>query len=258
MEKLEQLQRDFMAFILNGQVGISDQVAEQGKIDPATRLSIYSNSYHARLYETIDTDHEILGLYLGDALFEQMVDGYIETHPSSLTSLRHYCDALPTYLNQTPPFNAYPQLAELAMFERRLMFSFDAAKAERINYQHLLSLSPDQWPALCFGFHPSMQLVTVTSNAVESWQALKAGDTPPDPIVGIEQSWLLWRSKDALTEFRSLPADEKAVFNGFQQGSDFSTACEVLLHWHSENEVTQRILSLLQSWFEAGLISSVK
>ena len=135
--ELREHQQQLMAYLLGQDSTIADHVVDQGGITTDVRLGIYRNAYRIRLRETIDVDHPVLGTYLGDELFDRMVDGYIDQHPSSFSSLRQFADRLPKFLSTNTPFSEHPQIAELARFERLLLTAFDAADASSVPPQHL-------------------------------------------------------------------------------------------------------------------------
>ena len=260
---LEQLQQQMIDYLTHDDDTIADHIVSQGAIDNVTRLNIYKNAYRMRLREVIDTDHEILGLYLGDELFDQMVNGYIDLYPSSYTNLRHYCDNLPEFLKQQAPFADYPLLSELAYFERLLLTAFDAADCSRFSFEDLQTISHDRWPSLKFHFHPSVQLANLHWNSVQSWQALKAQQTP-QAATAIENCWLLWRNRENLTQFRSLSSEENTLFKMILAGDDFSTLCDFLLASQAVDQtestagdVTHLALNYLSSWLEQGLLRAI-
>ena len=256
--KLKQLQTDFMAYLTSGDETISQQVIQQGKIDVATRLHIYSNAYLMRLREAIDNDHPILGVYLGDDLFDQMVAGYIENHPSEVESLRYFADQLPNFLAAAAPFNEHPIIADIARFERALLNAFDAADAQSITVVDLQKVPPENWPLMKLRFHPSMQFFETQWNTVETWQAIKQEQTPPAAEVQGKAYWLLWRNQDRLTEFNSLTEDEYALLTAALRGTDFSGLCEVLFDYYAEIEISQTAVNYLQKWIQLGLIIKIK
>ena len=114
MPSLLQIQQEFIALLKSGDRDIENRVIEQGQLSNAQRIDIYSSGYRLRLRGVIDSDHEILGLYLGDDLFDQMVNGYIDSKPSKHPSLRFFADQLPEYLKSTSPFQEHAILAEIA------------------------------------------------------------------------------------------------------------------------------------------------
>lgn len=253
---LQQLQNQMINYLTDDDQLIADQVVDQGGIDVPTRLHIYKNAYVSRLREVIDTDHGVLGIYLGDDLFEQMVQGYVTDFPSDTTSLRHYADHLPQFLQQTLPFSGYPILSEIARFERLLLTAFDAEDAERFSRIELQNIPHEQWPTLTFKFHPSVQRVEFQFNAVESWQALKAEQAPQAPFQQIN-IWLLWRNDQRLTEFRSLSAQEDELLQMILAGHDFSDLCDHLLASENDQQAASIVLNYLLSWLDQGILRKI-
>lgn len=252
--KLGKLQDEFLQHLLENESSIAENIATQGKVEVSTRLGIYGNAYKLRLKDAIENDHEILGLYLGDDLFDLMAAGYIQSRPSHYTSLRDFSEHLPAYLKDTEPFSNTPIISEIAAFERSLLFAFDAANANSATMENLISTPQEQWPELKLRFHPSMQIFQSNWNAVQSWQALKAEKAPP---VQEEESayWLIWRNHERITEFRSLPVDEHAMLSGFLHGQNFAEVCELLLEHHTEEEVAQNALQYIVAWLEIGVVT---
>lgn len=237
--------------------GFAQLIAAQTGIGVDKRMGIYSNAYRVRLVETIDTDHEMLGLYLGDDLFDKMVSEYIAANPSSFHSLRHFCDALPDFLRRDDFFGQYPIIADLASFERRLLNAFDAQESERASFSDLQAVKPELWPGIQFRFHPSLQIFRCSSNAVESWQALKQEETPPAPDYSGQRAWMLWRGPGRVSEFISLAPFQLALVEGFLQGNNFAQQCEQMLEWFDQDEAATEVLQAMQAWFQLGIVRSV-
>lgn len=261
ISELKKLQDDFMQYLLDPNQITGEKfhgwVDEQAGLAAAQRMQIYANGYVIRLRETIDTDHELLGIYLGDDLFDKMVEGYVRAHPSTYRSLRQFADALPEYLAKDEFFSQYPQISELAAFERRLISAFDAADSEQATFFELQAIPPEQWPAICFRFHASVQIFSCQTNAVESWQALKQKQTPPEAEVGELRTWLIWRGHERLTEFMSISPSQHTLLVGFLQGNNFAEQCEAMLEWFTEDEAPMQVLQALQAWFQMGIIRTI-
>ena len=266
MSRLAEIQQQFMQYLLTDTASdehpavaskITGLVSEQKGISAQHRLQIYANAYRIRLKETIETDHEILGIYLGDELFDKMALEYTLAYPSSGRSLRQFCDKLPDYLQQNEFFKQHPIIADLARFERRLLNAFDAAESERASFADLQALPPQEWPNCTLRFHPSVQIFSCNSNAVEAWQALKADSTPPQADYQHPRAWLLWRGLTRLTELISLTADQHTLLTGFIAGQNFAQQCESMLEWHDEQTAPLIVLQTLQSWFSKGMIRSI-
>lgn len=232
---------------------IMEQITDHGNITRDVRLNIYKNAYHVRLKETIENDHEMLGFFLGDDLFDQMVLGYINAYPSDNTSLRHFADKLPLFLASHPPFNGHPIISEIAHFERLLMIAFDAANADRFTRQVLSNTPHEQWPELIFRFHPSVQIANFNYNSVEAWQSLKQ-EQSPEPAIKQNSIWLLWRNNDRLTQFRSLPPQEKYLIDMILNGANFADLCDFLLQEIEEDQASQVAFNYLLTWIDDGIL----
>lgn len=262
MANLLATQDAFMQYILQSdqeqqESPFAELVDDQTGISRDVRMQIYANGYRLRLIETIETDHEVLSLYLGDDLFERMSQGFIKAHPSTFKSLRNFCDALPEYLRQDEFFQQHVILADIARFERLLLTAFDAREDQRASFSELQALDPNLWPQVSFRFHSSVQVFSCQSNAVESWQAIKNKLSPEAAEYQLQRHWLLWRGESRLTEFISLQPYQFELLTGFIQGNDFSQQCELMLGYFSQEEAAMQVLQAIQAWFELGLIQSI-
>jgi hypothetical protein len=252
---LRTLQAALIGFLRDGDNGVEALVAEQPPLSPAARLAIYGNAYGVRLRQALETDHEMLAAYLGDGQFAEMADRYIRAYPSSVTSLRHFGAQLPEFLRRQSPYNGLPVLAELAAFERLMLDVFDAADAPRADLAELQALAPADWPNMKVRLHPSVQRFSTQSNAVAIWQALKAGQAPPEAELQMPGDWVLWRGIDRLSQFRSLPPTERLVLEAVFQGETFAGLCESLLPHLAEDTISETVLGCLLGWLEAGMVS---
>ncbi len=254
---LAELQRAFLADMRGAAPDAAMAHLASGGIPAATGIAIYRNAYAARLREALENDHPVLGRYLGDALWARMCDGYIAAYPSRVRSLRHFGESLPDYLADAQPFSDSPQLAELARLERRLLDCFDAADAERADWQSLVEMPDTDWPGLRLRFHPSVQSLQHAWNSIEIWNALKNDQMPPAAVRepdGETSGWLLWRDEERITRFRSMAVDESLALRHFLHGGDFAGACEALLEMHPPETVPGVAIGVLRQWCDEGVV----
>lgn len=253
---LKIIQQQFMDYLLNANTSITKNVTDQQGLSADKRLEIYFNAYRIRLKETIDIDHPVLGIYLGDDLFDEMVENYIEQYPSTFNSLRQFCDQLPTFLQHQQPFSDHPQIAELARFERLLLSSFDAADASRQGSDLLSTIPAELWPTLKLQLHPSVQIFHSVYNSVEIWQSIKA-DKPPASAVEQNSAWVLWRNSDRVTEFMSLDSIDHSLLDGIVNGLTVDSLCEGLLVHLSQDHIPSTLVERLNTYLQQGLISRI-
>lgn len=254
---LFELEKNFSDYLLDRDNKLIDYIHDDGIVDISTRLNIYRNAYQIRLKECIDSDHPVLGIFLGDDLFDQMVSDYIRENPSMYTSLRHFADNLPEFLKAHTPFSEYPIIAEIARFERRLLFSFDAADSSAITLEDLQKVEPERWPRIRIKFHPTASVFKTDWNTVESWQAIKNNETPPETAQQSKSCWLVWRDRDRLTQYRAMTESALQIYTSFENGNSFAEVCESLLQVLPGEEVSQTSVQQLIDWLSAGVIQEI-
>lgn len=257
MQNLRRLQTELLDYLIDQSPHIEGEIAAGGLIDKKTRLHIYGNAYRLRLRDVIDTDHELLSFYLGDELFDKLVEGYIDSHPSTYSSLRDFCCELPMYLKVTSPFRDHPVIGELARFERTLLFAFDANDAAVADMSELSNVPLDKWPNIQVRFHPSVQLFETNTNCVEVWRALKQKSTPPEAAQIDSIAWIVWRTLERITEFRSLTDSEVSMVKAFLRGATLAEVCEELLEYHHENEVSEIAVKYISQWIQRGQVTKI-
>lgn len=255
MASLEKIQQEFMSLLQTNDRTIEQQVIQQGQLSNGQRVDIYRSAYRIRLRGVIDDDHEMLGLYLGDELFERLVDGYIDAMPSQHPSLRFFADKLPDYLRSTVPFAEHPILAEIAGFERALLNAFDSADAEPLSDQVLQQIPPENWPYLSFEFHPSLSFYQCNWNGIESWQSLKNTETPPTATF-YEQNvmWAIWRGPAKLTEYKSVKKVERQILTSMQEGLRFAEVCDSMNEFLPEEEIAPALFTYISQWLQQGWV----
>lgn len=258
MSALSQLETRFLDHVRsNGMLALHADACVDGIVPARVGLSIYANAYRARLREALDNDHPMLSLFLGDALWMQFCDGYIDAHPSRVRSLRDFGASVPSYLSWQAPFAAQPQISELAQFERLLLDVFDAADANVVGWHAVLGLAAEAWPSLRLQLHPSVRVMRCATAVVPIWQALKSGESPPTLVTASAPGALLWRDVQRVSRFRSIAADELAVVEAVAAGGDFAAVCDTLVAFHAAEQVPAVAVAFLQAWFNEELVAAM-
>jgi hypothetical protein len=255
---LKQIQQQFIGQIIGKpDCNIISSITDHGDLTKQQRLHIYTSAYRIRLKQCIESDYPILGLYLGDELFDLMVDNYIDQHPSHSTSLRYFADELSTMLNKTAPFKDHAVIAELASFERVLLSAFDAAESDISTTEDIALIPIESWPTMCFQLHPSVRIFSTQFNTVEIWQSIKQDHPVPETNNLGNKDWLIWRNPVRLTEFKSLTTFESEIIKYMLNNKSFSDICEMLAEFYKEDQIEQEILTHLISLLHTNIIKFV-
>ncbi|KAF7773962.1 hypothetical protein PCIT_a0321 [Pseudoalteromonas citrea] len=258
MGDLASLQNAFIALLQQGNTGLMQDIEDQPPLQVNQRLEIYQNAYQIRLRGVLEQDHETLGFYLGDDLFNLMLTQYIASFPSQSRSLRQFGDRLPEFLRMTAPFSAHGILAEIAEFERILLRAFDSADATTLSWPQLQAIDIGQWPNMILVLHPSVHFLTCDYAAVESWQALKEKNVPPNADIKGPHYWLVAREATLRTGFHPLTALQWQCIQSIAQGMPFSMVCQsVVGEFEDEQAGSMFVISVLQLGIQQGWFSDV-
>ncbi len=256
MTPLEQVERDFQAYLLRGDRAVEAHVLGSTRVPVATRLGIYGGAYGSRLAEALESNYPALAKLMGADDFQALAGGYVRAHPSAFFSIRYYGDQLAQFLASDAQYAEAPVLAELARWEWTLGQVFDAADAVPVTAEALAQVQPAHWAQLRFAFHPSLQRLDLHWNAPQIWQAVTEERDPPAVSFAREaQPWLAWR-QELTTYFRSLPKTEGAVIDAARNGAPFGDLCALLCAELGEAQAPMQAATLLRGWIAAGLITA--
>jgi putative DNA-binding protein len=132
-----------------------DMVCASQRLTASQHLSIYRQSYIARLRSCMQSQFKALAFALGEELFQAFADQYLDSNPSESYTLNNLGKKFPEFLSQTRPDvesdekESWPDfMIELAAFEFTLSVIFDMQNNDGANLpdddtpDHLLKASP--------------------------------------------------------------------------------------------------------------------
>jgi len=216
------------------------------------RLRIYGDAYRLRLLEVLGNDFPVTKALLGEDRFDAIALDYVQAHPSTHPSLRHFGRAFADWLRQRA---ARPHAShELARFEWLQGEAFDAADANPLTLDAIAALPAEAWPTLRLHLQPSVRMLAMGCNAATLVDAHARGDALPALRVAPTADWLLWRN-DGDVHWRRLDADEASLLRAIADGECFGQLCERASAFHSDDG-PMRAASLLKRWLADGLLAT--
>jgi len=257
MSELKDLQQHFMNYLLDEPSTIIDEIESTPMRSAEGRLAIYASAYKSRLKEAILTDYDKLASYLGDEQFDNVMDRYIEKHPSHTTSLRYFSINLPELVRDEAPYNQFPELYEIASIERGFANSFDAKDTVFTTINDLATLPPEAWETLSFEFQQSAQILNLKHNSFSIWKALSEDLQPPKLELAEQVNWVVWRRSNLVSHYRALSIEEEVALRLAIKGETFAAICEQLLQFFSEEETPVKAITFLQSWVEEEMLAGL-
>ena len=256
MNHLQELQRRFQRYVVNGVRDIEPNI-DTTRATASERLGIYADAYRLRLLEALETDFVALRVYLGDADFARMGQAYLDAHPSTHPSLRHFGRALSAFLANDDRYRSQSLLTELAAFDWALTEAFDAPDDTVLTGDTLAALPPQRWASMRLRPHPSLFRVDLQWNAPALWKAADAGAPLPAAEPSVHPiAWAVWR-QGLQTYFRSLPVAEAWALDAVRAGHDFATVCEGVCEWIDPAHAAAHAAGLLKQWITDGMLSDI-
>ncbi len=222
----------------------------------AVGATVYAEAYRLRLLEALQTDYPTLQALLGDSRFAELAHDYISASPSHHYSIRWFGRHLPEFLGKTPPYSSELCLAELATLEWTLSEAFDAASATPLDAAALRAISPQDWPELTLGFHPSLRRLDLQFSVVEWWKAqTSSAQVSGVPLSGEIRAWLIWR-RDLEVLYRPMAAAEDVALDALRGGASFAdTAAQLVAEAGiPAADAPAMLATWLHSWVGQGLI----
>lgn len=214
------------------------------------RLEIYHHAYRARLVEALADTFSRTAHYVGTENFAQWASDFATTQPPESTSLNHYGDAFPAFLQTRLPHNT--ELHELAQLDWDLRSRFDMLDVPALSAAGAAAVSPERWLNMTAPLHPTVLLRTVQTNVVPMWKALQADEEVP-AAQRLEQAsgLLIWRN-DHQPSFQSLDEAQRVFMSALAEGGSLAQVTEEMQAKHPD--LTAQKLSgwiqdaLLQGW----------
>jgi Putative DNA-binding domain len=247
---LKDIQQSFQALLLTPSNHAPEWIISD-QLSAADRLAIYSEGYRLRLCETLTNDFPAIAFLIGDDIFKQWCLTYIDAHQSTHFSLRYFGKHFSAFLET----RGEPLYSQLASFEWALTDAFDARDHASLTKETLAQLPIEAWETLTFTLHPSVQLLTLYSNAPSVWQAFKnKGDK--ELLISVNEStvWLIWRQTLNLF-FRPLTHTEHQALLIIRRGGSWQEICDALAII-DESSAPQVAANFLNRWVTDYLLSA--
>ena len=260
--KLATLQRDMIDFILQspipapGMHRIAAEVVSTPKLAPEQRLHVYHYGYRARLVEVMQDVFERTWAYLGDDGFDAAAHGFIEFAPSSGRTLNRFGETFATWLTSEYPNDI--EVAEIAMIDWMMRVAFDGLDMAPISSAALAQLKPEDWATVGFDFHPTVALSPITHNAASIWESLERGETPPNAMRLLEETFLLAWRKDVRSHFVTVGSVERIAIELLRGGASFAETCDRLSGLLPDEEIPAAMGSWLRRWLSEEMLIGLR
>jgi hypothetical protein len=242
---LQALQRDIRLWLTREPAAVPASLGESCR----PGLEVYLNNYRAQLLTCLAASFPVLRAWLGESAFDGAAATHIDRVPPHAWTLDDYACEFPATLAVLYPDD--PLIAELAALESGLATAFVGPDA---NVVEPATLHIVDWDTAVIQLAPTLELLTVTTNAGALWSAINANQTPPAPArLPQVASIAIWRRRYS-PAFRTLTCEEATALAQIRAGRPFADVCAKLVDGLGEEPGTQAAGAMLSQWLIDDLI----
>lgn len=209
-------------------------------------LKTYQRDYSARLSDVLIAHFSSSHYIVGDTLFFQLCEAYLQNFRSQHYDLGKIVQAWPDFVLQHPLSQEFPFLADLARWENILDSCFHEAVILPCDLSPLNQVSdPDQ---LCFEFIPSLTFFQSPYPILKLWRLCNEAERSAQYPALDEASWLIAFKTAQGLRHTQLTALQFALLQSLAQGLSLGASFNALADHDSAliAEALPHLFALLQ------------
>lgn len=152
--------------------------------DPAKRFGVYRNNVIVGLVDALADTYPVVQALVGEDFFRAMAVEFVRCSPPRSPVLAWYGEGFAEFIENFPPADRLPYLADVARLEWLRVEAWHAADAEPLPVEHIADLLADaeHLPEARFGLHPALRVISSAHPAVSLWAAHQTDD--PAAVLG--------------------------------------------------------------------------
>ncbi len=249
--------KTFYSYILGDSDDLNSLIVSDDKGDAIERMAIYRNAYLFRLVDILVDDFPTLHQILGDEEFYKLVQSYLKVYPSQSYTVRDLGGNMITFLKDTPPYQDYPYLTEIAEFEWQKGRTFDGADAPIFTQSDLAKLDLSNLPLATFTFQPTVKRLVFSYDVPQIYKAIQDDNLDSEPKkMPMPVAWVMWR-KALDPHWLSMEVDIDWALQQAINKQTFADICGGLSEWIDEEHIPARAASILRLWIDEEMLQSI-
>ncbi len=231
-------------------------ILASAKMTPAERLDVYRSGYVSRLEECLADDYPVVAKTMGEDAFRELVEAYVERHPSNGPNLNFFGRHMPAFLRD----RGEAFLSELATLEWSLVVVLHAALPPPIDLTPLQTRPPEDWERARFVASEAIRFHRFEHAVNPYFQAVRVRDEEPEIPKPSPSAVAVYR-KDLTLWRMDLTPPMARVLGPLLEGKTFGEALAQLEVGESDpqalEEAGRNVMVWFRDWVEAGFFSHV-
>ncbi|MDG0815637.1 HvfC/BufC N-terminal domain-containing protein [Bdellovibrio svalbardensis] len=222
-----------------------------GQLKLKEAFEVYHKAYIARLTEALDETFEGVHWVLGDHIFQEVCQNYIDTQPSTSYNLSDYGASFPDFIRLHPAIKGIPFVFDLARFEWRFKNIFHAPSPDPLTVERIQELmNEDDFKV---SFVEAMELFESPYAIYDIWTRRKEPQYEFENIDWELPENLLLYKKDKKIYVKKIANEEFRILKELRDGKSVSAALAEQPTSMSPDKISQ----LFQMMMRAGIIDDI-
>jgi hypothetical protein len=242
----------------------ADRLTGNERLKPVEQLEIYRQQFWLRHTSSLVEDFPGVGGILGQAEWERLVEGYLESRTPESWTLRELGRHFPDHVSASAALPHHALCSDMARLEWQFIELFDAADSRPLDLGKLATLPPAALETGQIVLNPALALLSVAYPVADLRQRLLSGrsgaggDSPPIPEPEA-QLLVLYRAGDRRLYHRPVGPEAFALLEGLGRRLSLVAACEYALTQAPEHaeRLQRNVGAWFQDWAKRGWIVDV-
>jgi len=219
----------------------------------AARFALYRGNLSATWNKTLASAYPVLQALVGDEFFSALARAYGKAHPSEDGDLNRFGAHFAEFLEGFPHVAKYPYFPDMARLEWALHRAHYANDAAPLDAAVLTQLTPAQFDAARFSFHPACTLIASEWAVVALWQAHQPGADHRFPQRMDVRDYGLVMRPQWRAEVLPLSTAACAALTALQQRRTLGVALDAALEIDAEFDFSAQ----LRQWLQLGIFVEI-
>ncbi len=216
------------------------------------RFNIYRNNVFVSLTEAIASSFPACFALVGESFFNALARAYIDKTMPQSPLIYLYGEHFPNFLENFPPAQKIPYLADLAKLEWEFLKSTNAKDAAPIIIDKLQTLAPDHMQTCCFTMHPTLFIGQSQWQISNLW--IKIRHDPTRSIEKMEQAQFYLIIRPHLqTQIHIISKAMHSFIDKLSKNINFAKAAEETIEAYPDFNLGENLANL----FSLGCVEEI-
>ena len=232
-------------------------VLPSASLEPAERVGIYQGMYLLRMQEALETDYPALAHFLGARRWRELVQAYVDAHPSRSYTLNVLGRSLAEFVRTRPRLRHAAFCHDLARLEWAVTEAFDAPESPVLTEADLMAVPEPAWEGARLVPAAAVHLLTLDHNAGAYLDSMRDEDHD-HPRPRRRRSWVAVCRRSYAVHRVALTRGGFALLSDLVESRPVGEAVARALRGARPRPTGERVFGWFREWARAGVFQAVE